>query len=160
MKELLPVLEKVVAEREAASHHRRGRRGRGARHAGGEQAPRHAQGGRGEGARLRRPPQGDAARHRGAHRRAGDLRRDRLQAGERGVDRPGPRQADRGGQGQHHGRGRQGQARRHPGPDQRDPGRDREDHERLRSREAPGAAGQARREAWRSSTSAPRPRPS
>ena len=42
MKDLLPLLEKVAAERQAAADHRRGRRGRGAGHAGGQQAPRHA----------------------------------------------------------------------------------------------------------------------
>ena len=61
------------------------------------------------------------------------------------AQRPRPRQADRGRQGQHHDHRRRGQGRRHPGPHQRDPGRDREDHQRLRPGEAPGAAGQARR---------------
>ena len=51
-------------DRQAAAHHRRGRRGRGARHAGRQQAPRHAQGRGRQGAGLRRSPQGDAARHR------------------------------------------------------------------------------------------------
>ncbi len=65
-----------------------------------------------QGAGLRRSPQGDAARHRDAHRRQGDLRGSRLQAGERGAHRPRPRQADRDRQGQHHDRRRQGQGRR------------------------------------------------
>ena len=39
-------------ERQAAAHHRGGRRGRGAGHAGGEQAPRHAEGVRRQGARA------------------------------------------------------------------------------------------------------------
>ena len=47
--------------RQAAAHHRRGRRGRGPGHAGGQQAPRHAPVLRGQGPRLRRPPQGHAA---------------------------------------------------------------------------------------------------
>ena len=83
MKELLPVLEKVAQSGQAAPDHRGGRRGRGAGHAGGQQAPRHAQGRGRQGPGLRRPPQGNAARHRGAHRRQGDLRGSRLQARER-----------------------------------------------------------------------------
>ncbi len=69
-----------------------------------------------EGPRLRRPPQGDAAGHRGAHRRAGDQRGSRLQARERGAQRPGPRQAHRGRQGQHHAGRRRRRERRDPGP--------------------------------------------
>ena len=42
MKDLLPVLEQVARAGQAAPHHRRGRRGRGARDARREQAPRHA----------------------------------------------------------------------------------------------------------------------
>ena len=42
MKDLLPVLEKVAARRQAAGDHRRGRRGRGAGDAGRQQAARHA----------------------------------------------------------------------------------------------------------------------
>ena len=83
MKDLLPVLEKVAQSGQAAAHHRRGRRGRGARHAGRQQAPRHAQGRGRQGAGLRRPPQGDARGHRRPHRRPGDLRGARLQARER-----------------------------------------------------------------------------
>ena len=49
---------------QAAADHRRGHRGRGAGHPGGEQDPRRAERGRGEGAGLRRPPQGDARGHR------------------------------------------------------------------------------------------------
>ncbi len=98
-------------DRQAAAHHRGGRRGRGAGDAGGEQAPRHAQGRGRQGAGLRRSPQGNAARHRRADRRQGDLRGSRLQARERGAGRPGPRQADRDRQGQHHRRRRQGQGR-------------------------------------------------
>jgi hypothetical protein len=107
MKELLPILEKV-ADRQAVAHHRRGCRGRGAGHPGGQQAPRHAQGLRRQGARLRRSPEGNAAGHRGPHRRQRDLRGSRFQARERGAQRPGPRQAGGGRQGQHHDRGRQG----------------------------------------------------
>ena len=55
--------------RPSAAHHRRGRRGRGAGDARGQQAARHAAGGGREGARLRRSPQGHARRHRDPHRR-------------------------------------------------------------------------------------------
>ena len=59
---------------QAAADRRRGSRRRGARHAGGEQPARHPQDPRGQGAGIRRPAQGDARGHRGAHRRHGDLR--------------------------------------------------------------------------------------
>ena len=62
-----------VEGRQAAVDHRRRRRRRSAGHAGREQAPRHAPGLCREGARLRRPPQGDARRHRRAHRGDGHL---------------------------------------------------------------------------------------
>ena len=61
---LLPLLETVGAVRPAAADHRRGRRGRGAGDAGRQQAARRPEGRGGEGAGLRRPPQGDAGRHR------------------------------------------------------------------------------------------------
>ena len=51
--EMLPLLEKVIAGRQAAVHPRRGRRGRGALHPGGQQDPRHLQRRRGEGPGLR-----------------------------------------------------------------------------------------------------------
>ena len=54
---------------QAAARHRRGRRGRGARHARGQQAARRLEGRRRQGARLRRSPQGHAAGHRRADRR-------------------------------------------------------------------------------------------
>ena len=69
--------------RQAAGHHRRGRRGRGPRHARRQQDPRHVQVGRRQGSRLRRPPQGDAAGHRHPHRWPGHLRDRRSQAGDR-----------------------------------------------------------------------------
>ena len=74
VKDLLPLLEKVMQTRQAAGDHRRGRRGRGARHAGRQQDPRHVQVGRRQGARLRRPPQGHAAGHRDPDRRPGHQR--------------------------------------------------------------------------------------
>ncbi len=64
-----------------AGHHRRGRRRRGAGDAGRQQAARHPERARGQGARLRRPPQGDAPRHRHADRRPGDQRGARQEAG-------------------------------------------------------------------------------
>ena len=63
------MLEKVSPGRQAAVGHRRGRGGRGPRHAGGQQDARHPAGGRGEGPGLRRPPQGHAGRHRHPDRR-------------------------------------------------------------------------------------------
>ena len=69
-KNLIPLLEAVSKAEQAAADHRRGRRGRGPGHAGGQQAARHPQRVRRQGARLRRPPQGHAGRHRHADRRA------------------------------------------------------------------------------------------
>ena len=51
--DLLPLLEKVIAGRQAAVHPRRGRRGRGAVDAGRQQDPRHLQRRRGQGPGLR-----------------------------------------------------------------------------------------------------------
>ena len=52
MKDLLPVLEQVAKAGQAAAHHRRGRRRRGAGDAGRQQAARHAAGLRRQGARA------------------------------------------------------------------------------------------------------------
>ena len=71
------------ADRQAAADHRRGRRGRGPGHPGGQQDPRHVHLGRRQGPRLRRAPQGDAPGHGRPHRRPGHLRGDRPQARER-----------------------------------------------------------------------------
>ena len=71
------------AVRQAAADHRRGRRGRGARHARRQQAARRPQGRGRQGAGLRRSPQGHARGHRDPHRRPADLRRPRHQARER-----------------------------------------------------------------------------
>ena len=87
--------------RQAAAHHRRGRRRRGARHAGRQQHPRHPQDHRRQGAGLRRPPQGDARRHRDPDRRHGDRGRARPEARERDAQGPRPREEDRSGQGRH-----------------------------------------------------------
>ena len=59
--------------------------------------------------------------------------------------RPRPRQAHHGRQGQHHHRRRRRQEGGHRGPHQADPRADRGDHQRLRPREAPGAPREARR---------------
>ena len=104
MKDLLPVLEQVAKLRPAAAHHRRGRRGRGARHAGREQAARHAAGGGRQGAGLRRPPQGHARGHRDPHRRQGHHRGPRHQAREHQARGPRQGQEDHHRQGQHHDR--------------------------------------------------------
>ena len=69
LQELLPLLEAVVQAAQAAAHHCRGRRGRGARHAGRQQAARRPESRGRQGARLRRSPQGDARGHRDPHRR-------------------------------------------------------------------------------------------
>ena len=53
VKDILPVLEKVMQSGVRSLHHRRGRRGRGARHPGRQQDPRHLQVGRHQGPRLR-----------------------------------------------------------------------------------------------------------
>ena len=145
LQELLPLLEGGGADRQAAAHHRRGRRGRGARHARGQQAARRPQGRGGQGAGLRRSPQGHAAGHRGPHRRPGDLRGSRHQARERHARHARPRQEGDDRQGEHHDRQRRRQEGRHRGPHRADQGADRGDHLRLRPREAAGAAGQARR---------------
>ena len=53
VKDLLPLLEKVMQSRQAAGDHRRGRRGRGPGHPGRQQDPRHLQVGRRQGPGLR-----------------------------------------------------------------------------------------------------------
>ena len=82
-KDLVPVLEKVLQPEQADPDHRRGSRGRGAGHAGHQQAARHVQVRRRQGAGLRRSPQGHARRHRRADRRPGHLRGPRHPARER-----------------------------------------------------------------------------
>ena len=53
VKDLLPLLEKVMQSGKPLADHRRGRRGRGPGHPGGQQDPWHLQVGRGQGAGLR-----------------------------------------------------------------------------------------------------------
>ena len=86
MKDLLPLLEQIAQRRQAAPHHRRGRRGRGPGHPGRQQAARHAARLRRQGPGLRRPPQGDARGHRHPHRRPADHRGPRHQARERDAE--------------------------------------------------------------------------
>ena len=81
------------ADRQAAAHHRRGGRGRGAGDARRQQAARRPEGRGRQGAGLRRPPQGHARGHRRPDQRPGDLRGPRHQARERHARHAGPRQA-------------------------------------------------------------------
>ena len=53
VQDLVPVLEKVMQSRQAAADHRRGRRGRGARHPGRQQDPWHVLLGRRQGPGIR-----------------------------------------------------------------------------------------------------------
>ena len=96
------------AVRQAAGHHRRGRRGRGPGDPGRQQDPRPVQVRRGEGARVRRPAQGHARRHRHPHRRPGHQRGGRPQAGDRRPRPARPRAQGRRHQGRDHDRGRRG----------------------------------------------------
>ena len=80
---MLPILEVGRPVGPSAADHRRGHRGRGAGHAGRQQAARRPQGRGGQGAGLRRSPQGDARGHRDPHRRRDDQRGSRHQARER-----------------------------------------------------------------------------
>ena len=158
VRDLLPLLEKVMQGGKPLVHHRRGPRGRGPGHPGGQQDPRHLPQRGGQGPRVRRAPQGHAPGHRHPHRRPGRHRGGRPQAGERGPRPAGHGPQGRGDQGRdHHRRGRR-LGRRDQGPDQPDQGRDREHRLRLRPREAAGASGQAVRAAWPSSRSARPPR--
>ncbi len=74
MKDLLPLLEKVVrAGRQTAAGDRGRNRGRSTGHHGGEQAARYPERLRGEGSGLRRSPQSDARRYRDPHGRQAGL---------------------------------------------------------------------------------------
>ena len=87
--------------RPAAADHRRGRRGRGPRHARRQQAPRHLHRRRREGSGLRRPPQAHARGHRDPHRRRGHHRGDGPQAREHAALAARPRPPRRRGEGHH-----------------------------------------------------------
>ena len=112
---MLPILEAVVQSRQAAAHHRRGHRRRGAGDARRQQAARRPQGRGGQGAGLRRSPQGDARGHRGPHRRPDDRRGSRHQARERHARDARPRQARAHREGEHHDHRRRRQEGRHRG---------------------------------------------
>ena len=62
IQEILPLLEQIVQGRQEARHHRRGGRGRSARHHASQQAARHVHLRVRQGPGLRRPPQGNACR--------------------------------------------------------------------------------------------------
>ena len=103
MKDLLPLLEKIVQTRQAAARHRRRRRRRGARHARREQAPRHAS----TACAVKAPGFGDRrkamlAGHRDPHRRPGHRRGARAEAREHrpSTCSAGPSRCR--GQGKHH----------------------------------------------------------
>ena len=101
LRDLIPLLEKIVQRRQAAADHRRGRRGRGPGGPGGQPAARRAERLRRQGPGLRRPPQGHAGRHRRPHRRQVHQRGPGHQARERRAVAARPGQADRRRQGQH-----------------------------------------------------------
>ena len=100
---------------QAAPHHRRGRRGRGDRHARRQQAARRPEGRGREGAGLRRSPQGHARGHRDPHRRPADLRGPRHQARERDHGHARPRQEGDHREGKDHHRRRRRQEGGHRG---------------------------------------------
>ena len=106
VRDVLPVLEQVIQSGKPILIDRRGRGGRGARHARGQQAPRHLHRRRGQGPRLRRPPQAHARGHRDPHRRRGDHRGDGPQAGEHPALPARPRPPRRGHEGHDHDRRR------------------------------------------------------
>ena len=101
VRDVLPVLEQVIQSGKPIADHRRGRRGRGARDARRQQAPRHLHGRRGQGAGLRRSPQAHARGHRDPHGRRGDHRGDGPQAREHAALAARPRPSRRRGEGHH-----------------------------------------------------------
>jgi hypothetical protein len=116
VKTLVPLLEKVMKAKKPLLIIAEDIDGRGALHARHQQAPRHAAGRGRQGPGLRRPPQGDAAGHRGPHRREADHEGPRPRPRHRRARGPGHGQEGRGRQRQHdHHRGR--------GLDQGDPAR-------------------------------------
>jgi hypothetical protein len=147
MKDLLPVLEHRRARTEAARHHRRGHRGRGARDARRQQAPRHAQGARRrQGAGLRRSPQGDAQGHRDPHGRPGHQRGARLKLENVTIKDLGRPSASRSTRTTRRSSTAPATPKEIKGARvSRDPQADREHDQRLRQGEAPGASREARR---------------
>ena len=143
--DLLPLLEKVLGEQEAAADRGRGRRGRGALHAGGQRHPQDLHRRRGQVAVLRRPAQGLHPGSGDRHRRRGGLRRGRAQAVRRRARGARHRPPGHRHQGRHHDRRRRrldGGSRRSRGAAAR---RHREHRFGLGPGEAAGAAGEAGR---------------
>ena len=149
------------ARRAAAAHHRRGRRGRGARDARREQAPRHAQGR----APSRRRASAIAARRCSRTSRSSPAARsscEDLGVKLESADAQGPRHAPSASRSTRTTR-RSSTARAtkaDQGPHRGDPQADRDDHQRLRQGEAPGAPREARgrRRRRQGRRRAPRPR--
>ena len=160
LRDLIPLLEKVMQRGQAAADHRRGRRRRGADDAGGQQAPRHPADLRGEGPRLRRPPQGHAGRHRHADRRHGHQRGPGREAGERrrSSSSAGPKKitVDKDATTIVEGAGKQADIQR---PLRSAPQPDRDHRQRLRPREVSRSGWRSCAAAWRWCRSAPAPRP-
>ena len=80
LKDSATVARESRESRPSAPHYFRGRGRRSARDSGREQTARHVAGLRRQSSGLRRSSQGDAGRHRGAHRRQTHQRRPRYQA--------------------------------------------------------------------------------
>ena len=136
---------------------RSGRRSAG--HAGGQQASRNAQRLRRESPGLRRPPQSDAGRYLDPDRRQGHHGRDRHQARRRQVGRSGPRQARHGGQGQHHHHRRRAERRRTSKAGSSNCARRSKRPPPITIAKSCRSGWRSWPAAWRSSKSAPRPRP-
>ncbi len=106
VRDVLPVLGGRHPVGQAAPDHRRGRRGRVARDARGQQAPRHLHRRGRQGPRLWRSPQAHARGHRHPHRRRGDHRGAGAEAREHPALPARARPSRRRRQGQHHDRRR------------------------------------------------------
>ena len=159
LRDLIPLLEKVMQRGKPLLIDRRGRRGRGADDAGGQQAPRHLADLRREGPRLRRPPQGHAGRHRHADRRHGHQRGPGREAGERRARAARPGQEDHRRQGRDDDRRRGGQAGRHQGPLRPTPQPDRERPTATTTARSIRSGWRSFAAAWRWFRSGPTPRP-
>ena len=107
-KKLIPLLEAISRANKPLLVIAEDVEGRGSGDAGRQQDARHLAGLCGEGSWLRRSPQGDARRHRGADRRNRHLQGPGDRPGEREAQRPGTRQEgqDHVGRHDHRRRGR------------------------------------------------------